>query len=187
MDPDGRGDVAVVGVGELDEGGVLGALVVDAGEGFAAEELLVPHVVGVFDDTVSPWFTQGDEPWGDAEIETGRDDRSEVLPCRLDPATEVGVVVKLGDERESDPRPDPYQGLGQQWWTELGDDVVAGQMGADIDQVQGVELGCTERVSGADHVDLVDVAGRHTQPALAGPWTPPHTCLELLDRCLPFR
>ena len=149
----------MVGVVELDERGVLGAQVVDAGEGFGAEERLVPDVVEVLDDTVAPWFAQRDEPWRDAEVEAGRDDRSEVLPGGLDPAAKVGVVVELGNDWEPDPGPDPSECLGDQWRAELGEDVVADQMRADIDQVQRVELGSTEEVPRADHVDLMQVAG----------------------------
>ncbi len=121
----GVGAVAVVGVVELDERGVLGAEVLDVGEHFGSEERFVPHVVEVFDDTVAPRLAHRDEPGGDVQVETRRHGRRDVLPCRWDPAAEVGVVAELGDRWHADTPPDAAQCLDEHAGAGLGDDVVS--------------------------------------------------------------
>jgi len=140
---------------ELDERVVLAAEVVEAVEHLGAEERLVPDVVEVFDDAVAPRFAQWDEPGGDTEIETRRDDGPEVLELGWDPASEVGVVVELRDLGDPDTAPDADEGRGQQWWLDDLQDVVTDGVRTDVDEVQHVELDTAEEVPWSDQVDLV--------------------------------
>ena len=70
-------------------------------------------------------------------------------------APEVGVVVELSHGRHPDAGPHVDQGCGQQRRANDLEDVVGGLMGADIDQVEGIELRPAEQVAWSDEVDLV--------------------------------
>jgi hypothetical protein len=122
----------------------------------------------VLDDTVTPRFAYRDEVGGDVEIETGGDDRTEVLPCRWDATTEVRMVVELSDRRHSNASPDARQHGDRHRWAGLGDDVVADPVRADIGQVHSVELGSTVQVPRADHVDLMDGSRLHRHSVRVG-------------------
>jgi len=157
------GGIAVMDVVELDEGCVLGSEVREAAEHLGPEEALVPNVVEMLDDTVAPRLAERDEAGSHLEIEAHRDHRPEELEGRRYAASEVGVIVELGGRGQADFGPHRGERHGQQRWPCHLDDVVGCLVGADVDQVQGVELDATVQMTRSYEVDLME------RPRF-GPW-----------------